>query len=59
MRAADHVTPLADQGVEPAAGQVGGRDQPVVPAADDYRIPCNSHEAYFTLSRSRETDKAP
>ena len=36
---AGHVPALAHQGVQPAAGQVRGGDQAVVPAADHDRIP--------------------
>ena len=38
-RAAGHVAALADQRAQPAAGQVRGGDQAVVPAADDDRVP--------------------
>jgi hypothetical protein len=37
-RAADVVEPLEHQRAQAGAGQVGGRDQPVVPAADDHRV---------------------
>ena len=40
--AAGHLPALAHQGVQPAAGQVGGGDQAVVPAADDDGIPASA-----------------
>ena len=42
--AADHVALLADQRVEPVSGQVRGRDEAVMPAADDHHIPASRHE---------------